>query len=168
MKSNEKLIVVLALGGAAWYLYTRQQGLTLTGQPAHPMLPPGYDPSLSPVRPSGSTNTAATNTANIAASISSLANSVISIFAKRPAGNAAVRPSSSFAIPPGNVGQPAANPGVPAIGSELPIGDPSLDESMPYWQWDFSFDVPPVVPNLEALAWTVTPDMNYIPPPPGK
>lgn len=165
---EEKIIALAALGGLAWLLYTRSQGLTLAGQPANVMLDPARS-QLSLVTPSYSTSTAATNPNNLAVALSSLVNKFLSSIARPSAsGNGpAIGSTTISGIAPGTTGAPASYSGVASIGSALPTPDPSLLDADPYWSWDFSFDTMPTIPNYAALGWTLPADANVIPPPPG-
>lgn len=161
MKDNDRLLLVLAVAGGGWYLYTRSQGLTLTGQPANPMLPPGVvRPGLSTISPNNSLNTLATNV------FSSLGQSLQSIFknvSKSAPGNGPSSPSSTGA------GISAAD--VASWGLQVPIVDAPppgyYDTATPFWSMpSYALNQAPLMP------WTLNPailgfDPSYIPPPPG-
>jgi hypothetical protein len=168
MKQDEKIVVILALGGVAWYLYTRQNGLTLTGQPEHPMIPANRN-LQSLITPSYATGVQATNTNNPVAAIGSLVNQALSIFTKPKApGNGPVHTAApSISIP--STGAPASSPGVLSIGSQVLTIDPTLADENPFfgWGWDVPLSPADNAAGISSLSWTVTPDMAAIPPPPG-
>lgn len=162
---NDKLILMLLLAGGAWYLYTRSQGLTLTGQPQYPLITQGNWNPQSTITPSGSTSVQATNVFSaIASGIQTIIRSIA-----QP-GNAPIAPSPSYAISGGQaVGAPAANYGVPSVGDPMPAYDPTLEDSNPFWMWDNSFERP-ANGTVQGLEWTLNGpvDYSYIPPPPGE
>ena len=167
---TDKLIVVGALVGLAWYLYTRSKGLTLLGEPANPMLPPAVNPSRqSLVTPSTSTGTWATN---IFGAVSNAFRSIVDSLHAGPGSSTTLPAPSSTGIAPGDVRRlgllvPADEPPPPSIGAGAGTSeDTSLDETLPMWQW-----VPPTT-AVPSMPWTLDPvalgfDPNYIPPPPG-
>lgn len=171
MKNDKtiELLAALALLAGAWYLYTRSKGLTITGGYANTMMPayPVTGNAMSPVAPSSSSSTAALNVFSaISKGIATLGAALTHKTAASGNGPTVV-PDNPAGIVPSHIGSATGAFGADYISEALPAPDTSLDESLPFWQWDFSFDRPPATPNYAALAYTITPDMAYIPPPPG-
>jgi hypothetical protein len=165
MTQDHKRFAVVALAALGWWLYTRSQGLTLTGQPINPMIPPlGNRQSL--VAPSYASSVAATNASNPVAQLGVLINRFFSsIAATAKSGNAPARQSASSTLPAFAIGAPASNAGVASIGSERPVADSSLVDDYPYFL--MGFDSPNAASGVPEMSWTLGPDASYIPPPPG-
>lgn len=167
MKDTDRFIVAAAIAGLVWWLYTRQKGLTLAGQPENPMLlPAAPDNHQSLVTPSDSTGTGATN-------VFSAIGSALQTFARTLGagpGNAPHIPSASSTISSANVGnwglQVRPNEPAPGLATNVPLDD-SLDYQTPFWSWGY-----PMATGVAAMPWTLNPavlgyDPTYIPPPPG-
>lgn len=155
---DDQVILLLLLAGGAWYLYTRQHGLTLTGEPAHAMIDPSWNAyrpgSMSPVQSTNSTGTAATNV------FSAIGSAVQTIARSITAGNNPRVPADSPYILNAGI----RNPDVPVTGGIAPEPDPTLADAYPYWTWTY-FDQQPT--QIADLSSTLRPEDFYIPPPPG-
>lgn len=158
MKNNGNAIIVVGLAGVFWYLYTSSKGLTLTGAPAYPpgyVLPPVA--GLTTVQQNGSTSTAATNL--FASALSSISASVGKLLHNAPGNGPAV-------LAPPAYGAPTAS-GPVAQYAPIPLSAiPSVDPFAWLDPW-LNFDQPSAAAGVPALAWTLTPDLSTIPPPPG-
>jgi hypothetical protein len=163
----DRLAIAAAFAGLAWYLYTRSRGLTLAGEPLNAMMLPSdvRSSQQSLVSPNAGTSLAATN---VFGAISTAFQSILGSL-KAGAGNTPrIASATSSGIAPGDVTRmgllvPADEPPPPSLSNISPTWDPSLDLSMPLWQWGTA---------VPAMPWTLDPvtlgfDPSYIPPPPG-
>jgi hypothetical protein len=171
MRDGERFVLLAALAGVAWWLYTRSQGLTLAGQYANPMYIPPASNKQSLVTPSGTTGTLATN---VFSQIGQVLQSTLRAFTAQPA-NGPAQPAPSSTISLADVSRwglqvPPDEPPPPSTAAVLNTTDPSLDTSVPYWSW--GFDRTQLAPGVPLMSWTLNPDTlgfdpSYIPPPPG-
>lgn len=124
MTSNGRQLLALGLVAAAWVLYTRSRGLTVTGQ----LAAGGGAPIL-------------------------LGGLLHTPFGLAGAGNANGSPAESVtsigSAPPGS---PASKGGVPSVGDVMPDPDYSLYEASPYWSWDLGWEQP-VNTGVPSLDW---------------
>lgn len=157
------------LAGLAWWLYTRSQGLDLTGQPVNPMLPPAVRPSqLSLVNPNTSTSSLATN---VFSAVSGFFQQVVHSLQAAPGNGPRSSSPTPTGISPADVSSwglavPPAE-AAPAVASQVVAPDPAYNDLNPFWQWGGSYLSP-----VPSMPWTLNPavlgfDPNYIPPPPG-
>lgn len=139
------LVAGLALLGGAWWLYTRSQGLTLTGQPANTGIrAAATGNSTSPVVGSNSVSTAATN---VFAAISRGIATISAAIAKSTAapGNAPqLVPANSSGVNPYQTGGVTSGAGVSYVGDIPPSPDLYLENLVPFWQWNQGAAVPDV------------------------
>lgn len=154
-KQTENVLIVAGLAAAAWYLYTRANGLTLTGEYANPMLATGSNQGnkMSNVTPNTSTSTWATNVFTaVGKALSTIVGSV-----KGQAGNRPVEASPSFAVRPGAVGSGTTPGDIPFIAQSPILEDNSLNAGLPFWQFDFDWNAvhPPVYDPKTSSAYGV-------------
>lgn len=154
-KQTENVLIVAALAGAAWYLYTRANGLTLTGEYENPMLATGSNQGnkMSNVVPNTSTSTWATN---VFTAVGKALTSIVGGIKGKP-GNTPVEASPSFAVRAGSVGTGTTPGDIPFIAESPLLLDTSLDTGVPFWQFDFDWDAvkPPTYDPKTSSAYGV-------------
>jgi len=163
---NDQIILLLLIAGGGWFLYTRSQGLTLTGEPLNPMMNPAAGNKQSLVTGNVSTSTLATN---VFTTLTKSLQAFAGFLTPKP-GNASQLASPSSTISPRDVASwglqvPRDEP-APYVAATSPSDDGTLNTQIPFWSWNPTMGVP-------AMPWTLNPavlgfDPNYIPPPPGR
>lgn len=145
------LVAAVALLGGAWYLYTRSKGLTLTGQPANPMIAgAAIGNSFSPVAASNAVSTAATNVFSAISRGLATISAAVAKSTTAPGNAPQLTPANAAGVNPYQTSGVTATPGVPYVGDIPPSPDLYLDTSMPFWQWNQGATVPDVSGQNQA------------------
>jgi hypothetical protein len=168
MKQN-RLLFAGVLAGLAWYLYTRERGLSVLGQPQYAAAPPRLPAAQSLTNPNASTSTFATN---VFSSISNAFRVFTSSLQSAPGNGPRTVSASPTGIGPADVQSwglavPRDEPAPSAGAQVLTVDDGSSGGLAPFWSWGFGYSSP-----VPSMPWTLNPatlgfDPSYIPPPPG-